>query len=257
MFEFARFANRLLFVLLITCLIILNGCSSAPNQAPVTSSAPISSYRLTTHVVSPGETLYGIAWRYNLDFKALAAANQMSVNNPLRVGQKLTLDTTNVRVQTTPKKTISKQRSGANKKHSQPRNVSADTSLNKPVSKTWLWPLSSNASADRISRSSLNKALDIDGRLGESVIAAQGGKVVYAGDGLRGYGNLIIIKHNDQWLSAYGNNRQILVKEGQTIKAGATIAELGVDDSNRSRLHFEIRKNGAPVDPKPFIAASL
>ena len=100
-----------------------------------------------------------------------------------------------------------------------------------------------------------NKGIDIAGKLGDPVISAADGRVVYAGSGLRGYGNLIIIKHNNTYLTAYAHNDKILVKEDQFIKSGQKIAEMGNSESDQVKLHFEIRKMGKPVDPAPYLNA--
>jgi lipoprotein NlpD len=101
-----------------------------------------------------------------------------------------------------------------------------------------------------------NKGLDIAGKAGDSVLAAADGKVVYAGSGLRGYGNLIILKHNNTYLTAYAHNQTLLVKEEQTIKRGQKIAEMGNSDADQVKLHFEIRRQGKPVDPAKFLPAN-
>ena len=99
----------------------------------------------------------------------------------------------------------------------------------------------------------VNKGVDIQGELGESVHNAADGVVVYAGGGLRGYGKLVIVKHNDRFLSAYGHNRAILVKEGEKVKGGQIVAEIGSSESNLEMLHFEIRKDGKPEDPLIYL----
>jgi lipoprotein NlpD len=101
-----------------------------------------------------------------------------------------------------------------------------------------------------------NKGLDIAGKAGDPVLAAADGKVVYAGSGLRGYGNLIILKHNNTYLTAYAHNQTLLVKEEQTIKRGQKIAEMGNSDADQVKLHFEIRRQGKPVDPAKFLPAN-
>eukprot|EP00389_Voromonas_pontica_P000884 GDKH01001308.1.p1 GENE.GDKH01001308.1~~GDKH01001308.1.p1 ORF type:complete len:108 (-),score=20.05 GDKH01001308.1:316-639(-) len=101
----------------------------------------------------------------------------------------------------------------------------------------------------------VNKGIDIAGKAGDSVRAAASGNVVYAGSGLLGYGNLIIVNHNEHYLSAYAHNRKILVQEGEDVKAGQVIAELGNSGTDRPKLHFEIRKNGNPVDPAHYLPA--
>jgi len=99
----------------------------------------------------------------------------------------------------------------------------------------------------------INKGIDISGQVGEAVFAAAPGEVVYAGNGLLGYGNLVIINHNETYLSAYAHNRRILVQEGQKIKLGQKIAEMGRSETSSPMLHFEIRKNGDPVDPMRYL----
>jgi lipoprotein NlpD len=98
-----------------------------------------------------------------------------------------------------------------------------------------------------------NKGVDISGRLGDPVYAAAPGRVVYSGSGLRGYGKLIIVKHNNRYLSAYAHNHRLLVKEGDPVANGQRIAQMGRTDANRVKLHFEIRRNGKPVDPLSYL----
>jgi lipoprotein NlpD len=98
-----------------------------------------------------------------------------------------------------------------------------------------------------------NKGIDIAGRMGQQVMAAGSGKVMYAGSGIRGYGNLVIVKHSNSLLSAYAHNRTILVKEGQNVTKGQPIAEMGDSDADAVKLHFEIRQQGKPVDPAKFL----
>jgi lipoprotein NlpD len=103
---------------------------------------------------------------------------------------------------------------------------------------------------------SKNKGLDIGGKAGDPVLAAADGRVVYAGAGLRGYGNLIILKHNNTYLTAYAHNQTLLVKEDQVIKRGQKIAEMGNSDADQVKLHFEIRRQGKPVDPAKYLSAN-
>lgn len=115
----------------------------------------------------------------------------------------------------------------------------------------WIWPANGTVLAgfDEIK----NKGLDIGGRAGEPILAAGDGRVVYAGAGLRGYGNLIILKHNNTFLTAYAHNQTLLVKEDQTVRKGQKIAEMGSSDADRVKLHFEIRRQGKPVDPAQYL----
>jgi len=124
---------------------------------------------------------------------------------------------------------------------------SSPTVQSSEDSLAFIWP--SNGSLQSVFDESKNKGIDIAGKLGDEVVASADGRVVYAGSGLRGYGNLIILKHNGNYLTAYAHNQTLLVKEDQSIKKGQKIAEMGNSDSEQIKLHFEIRKQGKPVDP--------
>jgi lipoprotein NlpD len=115
----------------------------------------------------------------------------------------------------------------------------------------WMWPANGKVLSQFVDPTS--KGIDIGGKAGEAVLAAAGGRVMYVGSGIRGYGNLVIIKHNNGFLSAYAHNRAILVKENQTISRGQKIAELGDSDADQPKLHFEIRLQGKPVDPLKYL----
>ena len=117
----------------------------------------------------------------------------------------------------------------------------------------WIWPAQGSLIAGF--DEAKNKGLDIGGKAGDSVLAAADGRVVYAGAGLRGYGNLIILKHNNTYLTAYAHNRTLLVKEDQSVQKGQKIAEMGNSDADRVKLHFEIRRQGKPVDPARYLPA--
>lgn len=118
---------------------------------------------------------------------------------------------------------------------------------------SWRWPARGPVIEGYSVSGTINKGIDLAGRKGEPVLAAADGKVVYSGTGLVGYGNLIILKHNGTYLSAYGHNSKLLVREGQWAKAGQKIAEIGSTGTNRDKLHFEIRRNGKPVNPLQYL----
>jgi lipoprotein NlpD len=118
---------------------------------------------------------------------------------------------------------------------------------------SWGWPAPGNTSVVATFDEVKNKGLDIAGKAGDPVLAAADGRVVYAGAGLRGYGNLIILKHNNTYLTAYAHNQTLLVKEDQSVRKGQKIAEMGSSDTDRVKLHFEIRRQGKPVDPVTFL----
>ncbi len=117
----------------------------------------------------------------------------------------------------------------------------------------WSWPTTGAANILAGFDEQKNKGVDIGGRAGDPVLAAADGRVVYAGAGLRGYGNLIILKHNNTYLTAYAHNQSLLVKEDQTVRKGQKIAEMGSTDTDRVKLHFEIRRQGKPVDPLKYL----
>ena len=116
----------------------------------------------------------------------------------------------------------------------------------------WAWPTSGKVIAGFSEGSNL-KGIDIAGKAGQPVLASAAGRVVYAGAGLRGYGKLVIVKHNNTYLSAYAHNREILVKEGQQVSKGQKIGEMGDTDADQVKLHFEIRRLGKPIDPAKFL----
>jgi lipoprotein NlpD len=117
----------------------------------------------------------------------------------------------------------------------------------------WLWPASGPLLAGF--DEARNKGLGIGGKAGDPVLAAADGRVVYAGSGLRGYGNLVIVKHNATYLTAYAHNQALLVKEDQVVRRGQKIAEMGSTDADRVKLHFEIRRQGKPIDPSRLLPA--
>ncbi|MFL1453833.1 peptidoglycan DD-metalloendopeptidase family protein [Marinobacter sp. GN3S48] len=223
------------------------------------------------HVVKPGETLYSIAWRYGRDYRELGNANGISEPWHLKAGQVLRLDlrgtvTSSVqnkrRTKPSPAKPPSRQTSKAPAPKPEPRpKVSRAPDRKSPLNSqtqtvsnvNWRWPHVGTVIAGYSTSGKVNKGVDIAGKPGDPVRASAGGNVVYAGSGLLGYGNLIIVNHNEHYLSAYAHNRKILVREGEDVKAGQVIAELGSSGSDRPKLHFEIRKNGNPVDPMHYL----
>ena len=122
-----------------------------------------------------------------------------------------------------------------------------------PDSVAWMWPATGRILAGF--SEATNKGVDIVGKIGDPVVASASGRVVYSGTGLRGYGKLIIIKHNQTYLSAYAHNSNLLVKEGQNVVRGQKIGEIGDTDSSQAKLHFEIRRLGKPVDPLKYLPA--
>ncbi|MCY1489591.1 Murein hydrolase activator NlpD [compost metagenome] len=256
---------------------MLAGCSSPSgkvqvvdrnNQAAAAARPAVTSGQ---YVVQRGDTLYSIAFRYGWDWKALAARNNIPAPYTIRVGQVIRFDgraqpaqkvarttpTTAVpapaRPVAAPPSSVSTPPPAATPAPSAP--APAQTPI-QPVARSasgWAWPANGPVIGRFSSNGSLNKGIDIAGELGQPVLAASDGSVVYAGSGLRGYGELVIIKHSDTYVSAYGHNRRLLVREGQQVKAGQTIAEMGSTGADRVKLHFEIRRQGKPVDPLQYL----
>ena len=233
--------------------------SSAPKRPTVTSGQ---------YVVKPGDTLFSIAFRYGWDYKELAARNGIAPPYTIRPGQAIRFSsgagssTTVVSSPSSSSRTTVTRRpvtapAGSSKPATPAGTTSAPVVATVPAAERavggWTWPANGVLIGKFASNGSLNKGIDIAGDLGQPVFAASGGAVVYAGSGLRGYGELIIIKHSDTYVSAYGHNRRLLVREGQQVKAGQSIAEMGSTGTDRVKLHFEIRRQGKPVDPLQFL----
>lgn len=219
-----------------TCMItvILTACSSEPTFAPVTDITMIEPLpKNGWHTVHAGETLYAIAWQYGLDYRNLAKQNDITSPYAIHPGQKISVVSL-----TSPK--ISSDDYQVTEAY-----VIGQTVQSGQIKK-WLMPARGSVLQNH---SNLQKGINILGRLGDPVYATATGKIVYCGNGLRGYGNLIIIKHNSLYLSAYAHNERIFVKEGETVKQGQKIAEMGNTGTDKIMLHFEIRKAGKSIDP--------
>ncbi len=196
-----------------------------------------------TVVVRRGDTLYGIARIQNITPRDLAAWNRLSEPYTIYPGQTLKLYPGGGAL------TASTGSSSTAPRPVTPTPVAAP--VNSGIS--WRWPAEGALVGRFVAGETTKQGVDIAGSSGQAVRAAGPGVVVYSGAGLVGYGELIIIKHNDQWLSAYGHNRKRLVNEGQSVKAGDQIAEMGRTGTSRDMLHFEIRYNGKPVDPLLYL----
>lgn len=252
------------FKILIGC-IFLAACSSTNKPAPVVDLVQPPSRNITSHTVARGETLYSIAWRYGLDYRDLARANKIGTGYSIYPGQKLTLRTDNlpaitnskpkvVSASPTPPSTTPPQQSvkKPSDSRSNPLTTSKNSVANNSSSTTnvrWKWPAPGPVIGQFQASDPNSEGIAIAVKKGESVMAAADGTVVYAGEGLRGYGKLLIIKHNKQYLSAYAHADQILVKEGHKVQAGQKVAEIGSSGTEKAKLYFEIRSDGKPVNP--------
>lgn len=214
------------------------------------------------HTVKRGETLYSIAWAYGLDYRQLASANGIAYPYTIHPGQRLRLVATTASASTAsgsrPVTTASKPATTTKPKPAPvakpaapaPKPAAPPMPTNKDP---WSWPANGKVIETFSTSGRVNKGIDIAGQRGQPVQSTRSGKVVYAGTGIAGYGNLIIVKHDETYLSAYAHNDRILVKEGDAVKAGQKIAEMGDSGTDRVILHFEIRKEGKPVDPVAYL----
>ncbi|WP_057180326.1 MULTISPECIES: peptidoglycan DD-metalloendopeptidase family protein [Colwellia] len=262
-------------------------CSSRNTPAPVSNihSTNIlgernrATIKSTQYTVKKGETLYSIAWRADSDVRRIAQLN--NIYSPYRIypGQKLFLVAQNLKKTTkvskgkvpnkkwtkssTAKQEYSQKNTLAStKKQAYGENVSTRKSyqnstlprvdFSQKISR-WQWPVKGKVVKLFSNSAQGNKGIDITGRRGTIIKSSAQGKVVYAGNALRGYGKLIIIKHNDDYLSAYAHNDRILVKEQQRINIGDVIATMGDTDTNKVMLHFEIRFRGKSVNPLKYL----
>lgn len=225
-------------------------CSVTRNFAPVISYHRDISSKQKYYIVKKGDTLYSIGYRSGHGFKRLAEWNKISSPYIVHIGQKLKLFKSKQKLRASKKQKTESKRGGKTRNLSQKNSVISNDKK-KVLKLYWQWPIKGEI-VKNFSQAG-NKGIDIKGRLGQTVRAAAAGKVVYSGHGLVGYGNLLIIKHNSLFLSAYGNNRRLHVKEGEFVKKGQSIAEVGKASGSRTSLHFEIRKKGKPVNPVIFL----
>lgn len=263
----------------------------APVAAPAMKAVPRDKDgRPQTYMVQKGDTLYSIAFNYGLDYHEIAELNSIQNHGIIQVGKELRLPAAStsvvakstveskpleVPVKSQPKVAqlpyteqavaqIEKMQEGLQKpevmvvaKVQAKSEIKAEARIDSDAdgdgSKLeWGMPTSGMLISE-FSETANRKGIDIAGKLGQAIVATSAGKVVYSGNGLRGYGKLIIIKHNKTYLSAYAHNDQLLVKEGQIVSKGQKIAEMGNTDTDQVRLHFEIRRFGKPVDPAKFL----
>jgi lipoprotein NlpD len=281
--------------------LVVGGCASK-SPAPVVERGgqPVAPVATTIsgkdiYTVKKGDTLYSIALDHGVDYKDLAAWNNIENRNRIQVGQSLRIRAPGVLagsdvalakpvviVTSVEKRTLEgngdtlKREPKAGKEayseqalvQAQGQQKPAEPPLpavkpevkpeQKPVEPAlgadefvWIWP--ANGKIVGTFSEGASKGVDIAGKAGDLVLAAGDGKVVYSGTGLRGYGKLVIVKHNNTYLSAYAHNQNVLVKEGQAVTKGQKIAEMGNTDADQVKLHFEVRRLGKPVDPLKYL----
>ncbi len=279
--------------LVLACALLLGACTNVPNRAPVedrgAAAKPPAAVVSTDpakplpgaenagkpgyYAVKPGDTLIRIGLENGQNWKDLVKWNALENPNIIEVGQVLRVvppgvdpsaaaskPVTTARVETRPldARPAASAASGAATNSPPvaavtppPAPPAAPVARDADDDVNWAWPTAGAVIAPFDEGKA--KGLSIGGKAGDPVLAAADGRVVYAGSGLRGYGNLIILKHNNTYLTAYAHNQTLLVKEDQNVRRGQKIAEMGSTDSDGVKLHFEIRKQGKPVDPAKLL----
>jgi lipoprotein NlpD len=242
-------------------VLALAGCGGRQAVAPVSTARGAEQIPADgIYVIHKGDTLYSIAWRYDLDYPTLAAWN--GIGEPYRIypGQRLRLTppptaTVRTRADESRPSTVTARPAPSASPSAKPVAADGrdDVRLDGAGDLVWRWPVKGKVVRTFSASDPGKKGLDIAGHAGQPIDAAAAGKVVYSGSGLIGYGNLIIVKHNDSYLSAYAHGARLLVKEGEWVKAGQPIAEMGRTGTDRVMLHFEIRRQGKPVDPLRYL----
>jgi len=238
-------------------LALLTACGGR-HYAPVRSYARDIPKTQKYYVVHKGDTLYAIGRRSGYGYRKLATWNRLKSPYRLEVGEVIKLFDGRRRSAAAFHRK-QKTRYQSHKKHKPPHKTRSQSQKNSSLSYvnkkllklTWQWPL--RGKIVKSFSQTQNKGIDISGKPGQKVRAAASGKVAYSGKGLVGYGNLLIIRHNTIYLSAYANNRRLLVKEGQYVKKGQVVAEVGRKRGGKPSLHFEIRKKGNPVNPLRYL----
>ena len=238
-------------------------------------------WRPKSYVVQKGDTLYSIAFNYGFDYHELAELNGIKDPKVISIGQEIRLfpsrpasaarstSVAELQIKEQPKLVKYPYSEAAMAQIEKVQEQTAATTVARAESRPdtemddaaddgeeaaleWSMPAQGRLIV-QFSESANRKGIDIAGKLGQPVVAGAAGKVVYSGSGLRGYGKLIIIKHNKTYLSAYAHNDKILVKEGQSVARGQKIAAMGNTDADQVKLHFEVRRFGKPVDPAKFL----
>ncbi len=254
----------------------MSSCADPKHKAKVTSvainkqplSTPVTTYTGRTTIVRSGDNLYSISFEAGENYLDVARWNKIDPNKPIYVGQEIKLYPPGGKAKVVNQKVTYSGKSTATSFSLEPEPEILSTTVTAapaPKSNTpttavksksgWTWPTTGHLT-QRFSEANNFNGIDIEGTVGQPVHAARGGEVVYSGNGLPGYGRMIIVKHDERFLSAYAHNSRLVVQEGSSVSTGQKIAEMGSTDSDRVKLHFEIRVDGKPVDPTRYLPQS-
>lgn len=275
-FNLKNFWQSCIGFLIFLSAFILTSCVERDDLAPVEepTRARYVNLNATHYKVVKGDTLYSIAFRYDLDYRQMAEFNRLKSPYTLQIGQVLQLKSSGIfssrpqliarntnplkptitsrnslrtgTIAAAPNRVVTRVSSATPPIST--HSLSSSSALNSSSNSSWAWPARGRV-VENFSPLSGIKGINIEGKKGDKIYAAASGVVAYAGSGLAGYGNLIIIKHNDRFLTAYGNNLQNRVHEGQVIHKGQVIADMGIVNRKYWGVHFEIRQLGKPVNP--------
>ena len=255
---------------LILLLTVSGGCSrfvdygegysqhGGPRPPPNYETRQPQNKTVTYHRVSKGDTLYSIAWQYGYDYRSVAHWNRITAPFTIYPGQRLRVRKAEKnRAKNRPtasvvtKNSQNSRKSSGSKRPGRVQSHQKKRATHKKIS--WRWPARGKVVSRFAAGDASRQGIDITGRQGQPIKAAAAGKVVYSGHGLRGYGNLVIIKHNETYFSAYAHNKTVFVRENEVVKLGQRIADMGRSGAEHVKLHFEIRKNGKPTNPLKYL----
>ena len=247
--------SRAKLVSALVALVLLVGACTHARVIPERGGTRPAGREGATTVVQRGDTLYGIAFRNGLDYRDVAAWNGIGPPYTIYPGQRLRLSGTPGTGRTVAR-TATRPPERRPPPSATPGRPPASQPAPPPAAAShlrWTWPAEGDLVGRFAAGDPTRQGIDIAGKRGAPVRAAADGVVVYSGAGLVGYGELVIVKHDEAWLSAYGHNRARLVQEGEKVRAGQQIAEMGRTGADRDMLHFEVRHNGKPVDPLRYL----
>lgn len=264
-----NFPRLLIITLAISTVVFQSGCATRSAPAPVVDrsggkGASLEPVQAGFYRIKRGDTLLRIALDHGQSHRDIAEWNNIADMNQIEVDQVIRVVPPRSANAMTSKVEVKQEKPSAAKDVVKPSDKMKEEKLAKNEAKVeksndvasdsgikLSWPSKGNV-VDRFDEGK-NKGIDISGKSGDPIQAAADGKVVYAGNSLRGYGNLVIVKHDNTYLTAYAHNKTLLVKEGDSVKKAQKIAEMGNTDADQVKLHFEVRKHGKPVDPMSYL----